>query len=514
MHRDYFVRFASSLSLILSHVADAGAMEVHHANHVFNAIHSSMRQWGGSLNHNGMSFFLATVPANTRLYHGTWGKEAIQGMEWLAFEPEHARIFAQPWMRPPPPDDDYGTRHREGQSRERPHVRDNPMTGRSHERQQILTAGDSKLDPNAGYLHTYTPKHHLRLLYIDGLSAAKTSNGTLDTQDMLLLNLTSSPGHMKGEVARAHGMCNLTTSIWEGKIDGVVRMEGGFEIILCEFEKHLELADVMAVTSHRGQQGFLGGWSYLEAITSRYHGVGGGRVSLNYDSFVSVFAYPDMDNLFKNDVQSDYDMPRLQNVKASDLLRVRSDLTSMILRDDGRITRNWQVVADMVVARYSKPLHYLHTDKQIRLDEKALAEFLELLMSPFIDYSKRNSTSEVKRCIAQVVPVQVATSLAHRTVHEITDRICNTLFEALSAVWSDPEDSLNTSHDPAHAIEVIDNLYDYLQWTTWKDCSTCPDQQICYIPIWPMGTHEDHAHPRCRTEHEAQDRWGYWGPLP
>ncbi|KAH3910668.1 hypothetical protein HBI56_189770 [Parastagonospora nodorum] len=519
MHRDYFAQYASFLSLTLSHFADAKPLEVHHANHVFNAIHSSMRQWGGSLNHNGMSFFLATVPANTQLYHGTWEPEAIQGMEWLAFEPEHARIFAQPWMRPPPPDDDYRTRHRERQSCEWPHVRGDRMTGRfdmrtSHERQQVLTSGDSKPNPNAGYLHTYTPKHDLRLLYVDGLSAAKTSNGTLDTQDMLLLNLTSSPGHMKGELARAYGMCNLTTSIWDGKIDGILRMEGGFEIILCEFEKHLKLADVMAVTSHRGQQGFLGGWSYLEAITSRYHGIGGDRVTLNYDSFISVFAYPDIDDLFDNDVHSDYDMPRLQNVEVSDLLRVRSDLTSMILRDDDRITRNWQAVADMVVARYSKPLHYLHTDKQIRLDEKALAEFLELLMSPFIDYTERNSTSEVRRCVAQVILVQTATSLAHRTIHEITDHICSTLFEALSAVCSDQEGTSNTSHDPAHAIEIIDNLYDYLQWTTWKDCGTCPDEQICYIPIWPMGTHEDHAQPRCRTEDEAQDRWGYWGPIP
>ncbi|KAJ4290997.1 hypothetical protein N0V90_010193 [Kalmusia sp. IMI 367209] len=30
-----------------------------------------MRQWGSSLNHNGMSFFMATVPTGTQLYHGT-----------------------------------------------------------------------------------------------------------------------------------------------------------------------------------------------------------------------------------------------------------------------------------------------------------------------------------------------------------------------------------------------------------------------------------------------------------
>jgi hypothetical protein len=38
---------------------------------IFNAIHSAMRQWGSSLNHNGMSFFLATVPEGQLFYHGS-----------------------------------------------------------------------------------------------------------------------------------------------------------------------------------------------------------------------------------------------------------------------------------------------------------------------------------------------------------------------------------------------------------------------------------------------------------
>ncbi|KAJ9620130.1 hypothetical protein H2203_007895 [Taxawa tesnikishii (nom. ined.)] len=70
-------------------------------NHIFNAIHSSMRQWGSSLNHNGMSAFLATVPEGVQLYHGTSNSEPVEGMEWLAFEPEHALLFARP--RGPPP---------------------------------------------------------------------------------------------------------------------------------------------------------------------------------------------------------------------------------------------------------------------------------------------------------------------------------------------------------------------------------------------------------------------------
>lgn len=90
-----------SLFLVLVSTVSSDAT-VDNANHIFNAIHSSMRQWGSSLNHNGMSFFLATVPEGTQLYHGTWDPDFVKGMQWLAFEPEHALIFAGPRRGPPP----------------------------------------------------------------------------------------------------------------------------------------------------------------------------------------------------------------------------------------------------------------------------------------------------------------------------------------------------------------------------------------------------------------------------
>ena len=41
-----------------------------------------------------MSFFLATIPAGTELYHGRGSNATVKGFEWLAFEPEHAMNFA------------------------------------------------------------------------------------------------------------------------------------------------------------------------------------------------------------------------------------------------------------------------------------------------------------------------------------------------------------------------------------------------------------------------------------
>lgn len=68
------------------------------------------------------------------------------------------------------------------------------------------------------------------------MSAAKTDKGTLDSQDVLLFNCTidiSSGRGMGGESERARKACEMVENDWAGRIDGVLRMEAGFEIILC-----------------------------------------------------------------------------------------------------------------------------------------------------------------------------------------------------------------------------------------------------------------------------------------
>jgi len=52
-----------------------------------------MRQFGSTLQHNGMSFAVVTMPEDTELYHGTFFSDRVNGTEWLAFEPEHAMVL-------------------------------------------------------------------------------------------------------------------------------------------------------------------------------------------------------------------------------------------------------------------------------------------------------------------------------------------------------------------------------------------------------------------------------------
>ncbi|KAJ5623140.1 hypothetical protein N7490_011745 [Penicillium lividum] len=498
------------------------------ANHIFNVIQDSMRQWGSSLHHNGVSFFLATVPAGTQLYHGTSASVPVNGTEWLAFEPEHALVFAR--AHPGPPggnhDEKPGPKHEELRRR-RGDGPPPPMRG----------DGDKDEDGSAkGYLHTYAAAKNLRLLYIDGMSAGKTEKGTLDSQDILLFNNTLDDGENlgpgpRGERERALRACEMAENEWAGRIDGLLRMEAGFEVILCSFARDLTPLRIVQTQSDEsgdkgpgahmrddagppkdpgfgpgpgpGGPGGPGGGPggpdasrWARAVASRYDGIGGRRVHLNYDSFVTALSH-DID-LFP----AGSSLPRLTHLEASTLEPVRKEITEMILTHDAReISWEWQATTDMIVTRYADELAYFVSDDMATMEE--LRKQITLLMRPFVDYSERNISMEAERCAVQFLPFQLqdAPTFPARAVHEVAYRVCYTLMEAVQ------EDTL------VSAKQMIQNAMTDLDWTVWKKCRGCSESEICVVPIWPMGSVGDYEKPQCRDALSPYNNEGenYWG---
>ncbi|KAL2439211.1 hypothetical protein ABEF95_004933 [Exophiala dermatitidis] len=508
--------------------------EPRNANHIFNAIHSSMRQWGSSLNHNGMSFFLAEVPAGTAFYHGTSDSQPIEGMEWLAFEPEHAFQFAgRPGKPPGKPPRKPPSEGKAGKSCERSGGRHRnfapPPGDRHHPQPADGSPGQDRLMPDAdrrpppkgpggsapGYLHTYKTKTVLPLLYIDGMSAGKTDKGTLDSQDILLLNAKnrSGSGDFFWEMERAERLCKMATEKWDGKVKGFVRMETGFEIILCSFADNLDFVHAVRAdkfahndssprhdADHK-QAAQRQESSWIRAITARYDRIGGQRVTLDYDNFVTAYSY-DVD-LFTHDDG----LPRLENVSTAVLDKIRHDVDAMVTNwtpSPGQPTlsssTDWQSIADMVVERYARELKYLVSDAFTTTKE--LYDELRDFLRVFIDADARNTTAEAGRCATQFIPSagEHKETVAAQSIHVITTRICSTLFTALDAKASLSE-----------SMESLKSLIEYLNWTEWKKCPTCPLGQICFIPMWPFGAVEDREHPQCRKSNEVYDRHGYWG---
>ena len=464
------------------------------SNHIFNALHDSMRQFGNSLNHNGMSIFLAAVPQDTEFYHGTPSPYRINGTEWLAFEPEHALIFARPPQERPggkPPEDrpsqiTFHQWHTQPeQDYQPPDYSDGPKLPTKQER--LVLEGHAASPESHGYLHAYRTKHDLRLLYLDGQSAAKSQKGTLDIQDYVLLPeyLASdkTASFPRDEVKRAIGLCELAHSEWQGRIDGVLMMEGGFEIVLCDFEKDLELVQILQARSEGRWDRESEEFNYYRAVAARYEGIGGRRVRLDTEDFITLYAYPDA--IFFDD----NGRPRVYN--GSELVsNVCDAITNMALREHKHETTDWQAVTDMVVARYSDRIEYLASGDWS--DLTSFQDEVEMALLPFIDYGARSFTDEIEQCSHQFLPTRAnRSSLSFKTILNVTTTICSEL------------SSLIRETDLSIALTRIRALKTWLAWTDWKKCRGCGYHEICFLPIWPVGSEEDFEQPKCRSNIRA-----------
>ncbi|GAB1735939.1 hypothetical protein NU219Hw_g5273t1 [Hortaea werneckii] len=583
----------------------------HNANHIFNAIQSSMRQWGSSLNHNGMSIFLATVPKDVEFYHGTSNPQPVNGTQWLAFEPEHALIFARGHGPPgggdegrggpPRPKTDRSNRSNRERGRksidknlpqpyhydkeEDPNYREHyqssspPLpphhfgreqddrrnewepehTGDESTQQKPISAPKRPASngKSSGYLHTYRTKHPLRLLYVDGQSAAKSTKGTLDMQDMVLLHENppeeavrairrsrestedeeysfdrfphdeyhstdfqppdeshaersliaprakdprrSHGGGPLGENVRAERLCELARTEYRGRIDGILRMEAGFEIILCDFAQHLDVVSIASanpVTDGPGPGGRSDDTlSYYQAVASRYDGIGGGRVVLDYGNFLTLFA---VENALYFDERG---LPRVKN-ETQLIAPFRRGIRDLALGDrPADQGMDWQAVADMITARYADRIAYLASgeiqDVQYFRAEGGRA------IRPHIDYRNRNTSHEIQHCSTYALPSTRPSEagkggLAYDSIYTVNSVICRTLTEA-SAI-----DTL------AHGLAMMRGLKSWLGWTSWKRCSGCGPHEICFLPIWPAGDAKDFEHPSCRSDFSGPPG-SYWG---
>lgn len=561
-----------------SWTASTSSLVANNDNHLFNSIHSAMRQWGSSLNHNGMSFFLASVPEGTKFYHGRGDNNTVTGMEWLAYEPEHALVFARSFHPPrqpldrhrqhlPPltgPDDSattadrlqhaqpyfagsslshsdplsdvaansvsthdsqsYGPNGNPPKVPAHPHAppslaNANPpfdvaahlafehgaLGRRSVSDQKPVKDGAEPEVDNTGWLHTYAAKRHLRLLYIDGMSAGKSALGTLDTQDILLLNMTiqdwadaPSRGGPMGERTRAEGLCKMANDRWNGRIDGFIRMEMGFEIIMCSFQHSVNIVSkvktVSAPGSPDGGHPPMSSDAYMHAIASRYDGIGNHRTTVNFDKMVSAF-YHDID-LF-----SEGPLPRLKSLQPSQRRLVLNELDSLILSSETPAnTTDWQAVADMIVARYAPEIAYLTTETFSSVN--ALHDHLRSSLRPFFDSSDPARSAEVSRCTHQHIPEFGLQTPASRTVLSVAHTICHELFSVLD------------DKDLASVAQRLESLKAALAWSEWKKCSGCKPNEVCFVPVWPAGSKEDFDHPSCLTAEQMRGRWGYWGDRP
>ncbi|EXJ72479.1 uncharacterized protein A1O5_04984 [Cladophialophora psammophila CBS 110553] len=166
------------------------------APHIFSSVRYLLEQWPNTYIPNGHSIVPCEVPAFTNLYHGRRDEKLPSSPEWVAFDAEMS----------------YGIM---GSSRN-------------------------------SHLLTYQNVRPARCLYFDGMSAALMGTGPLDSQMVFLCgNTTCSLGSgdpwrsLFDEYSRATALCDWVQKNELGGlgwgIEGIVRMNAGFEMIWCNF---------------------------------------------------------------------------------------------------------------------------------------------------------------------------------------------------------------------------------------------------------------------------------------
>ncbi|KND91672.1 Uncharacterized protein TOPH_03850 [Tolypocladium ophioglossoides CBS 100239] len=496
------------------------------AHHIFNAIHSAGRQWGSSLKHNGFSFFPVVMSKGSLLYHGTPSNSPPPGPEWLAFEVEHAEAFVL-FKTPRGNQQSQEPRMRPGQK---------PL-GHSSSRE-----ASKPHDKNMrGYLHTYRAERDLNLLYVDGMSAAKTHKGTLDSQDLVLRENNTSPvwDPFMDELTRASDICDL---IKEWGYDGFMRMEIGFEVIYCDFSVGVDLMTAKRTVPHHDQREdeLMNPYQWVRAVAERYDGLGGDRVRIDFSSMVSGYFFPI--NISNTDPERP-DLHRLAAAGLDELKDIKSRVRG-VFTEPRRFTVNWQAVVDMIVTRFSGRLRAMASSKLSSskfISELAVASLSYFDAPPLpgditmMEDKDKNRTAEaVDACIKHyLLPTyldqdswSLEDGLIHAAIETVMSGICTKLFAMRSIILEVssatppfgphiPRDGDKEQLDKAveASRRIVHTLREELAWTTWRMPQVCPIDELLLTVMWPMGDPEDYWNPGCRPIDEISfSRRGYWRP--
>lgn len=494
---------------------------------IFNSIHSAGRQWGSSLNHNGLAMIPARVPRGNLLYHGTHSSDVNQtGLEWLAFEPEHAEIFA---ISTRGAHQKFFTKGRVQQVLQDPDQRD---AGSEIPR-------STEQAPVRGYLRTYQASRDLNLLYFDGMSAAKGCLGTLDTQDLVLrlINGSSPCDHqfadiMTHDYARVGELCKTVTAMG---YDGLLRMEAGFEVVYCDFDDGgLRLLNQL----RRPFWDQMKTWYNISrlvfhaarAALQRYNGmVEAGRLQLDFSRMVSAYFYPvnitSPEIHIEGQVSAIRPLPRLLSTSHLERCCIQRRVREIAI-PRGRPKQDWQAVVDAIISRYADRLALL---AQLPLRDSDTAWFaaeIFVATNTYVDYPStpkdvsaqsmktNEDTAARTRCqrhyLQQVQPNESSfTPEDHLIYAAVTQvgRICETLFQARSRIQAAYQYGVRgkeTSRNISRAVEIsqttFQRLVKELKWTCWETCGGCAIDEFCFLPMYPFGSTEDAQMPRCLNE--------------
>jgi hypothetical protein len=322
------------------------------------------------------------------------------------------------------------------------------------------------------------------------MAAAKGGNlGATDAQDYILVGKNDTRD--TGDWERARLMCELTRSPkWaNGRIDGIVRMEAGFEIIYCDFDVGggLDLVSVIASpfaneTDLPVRSGFGSGFEWIRAVAQRYEGFEQGRIIPDFSSMVSAFWYTGL-NLTNPDATRP-ELPRLVNsTKYAHDVILKDIAKSVRHQSTSWYPVGWQGATDRVVSLFGARLQTLALPST---SEESMRTILASLVHSYVDFaSPLNVTAAVAVCASRHLDRLTfgrttwtqADKLIFTALETVTMRICEGLFSMQALLVADDEQGARTE---------AQDLANWLDWARWRGCggrsSNCENEgTVCFV---------------------------------
>lgn len=452
---------------------------------LFASVHNTFRILGQSLSHNGVSFVPTTVAPGTLLYHGKINPSPPPTTEWLALDPEYSLSMIH-----------------------------GPFSSQ-----------------NDSYLLTYRTVKQLNLINVDGASASLYPFGTMDSQGAVL-RMNKTDWVEFREYERAHEWCKWIQPLG---LDGVVRLNTGFEIILCSFTNpKVELIDTRNVKSYtqlhrelnqtedmeelapldllalsrsdnpgnelpphrplppsgpprrRGPQSTMALWSWTQSGIKKYFG--DSRLVPDFRGFVSFYGRDGLN------VTGPMNKHRLLHTPSSVAEEVRSDLEQAMIftdwnRKQSKNAINWQAVSDTVANGFTTTLNAVNytlssviqatTDQsEVNvINSKGLVDAAETVLTMFFDRADEDKTTlGLARCKAGWIPSagSSATVLELRieqAFQQVVSRLCDVTFRAYELGIHAQTDGKLTHVNDA--IELKKDVEEVISTLAWPEFRKC-----------------------------------------
>ncbi|KAG0696714.1 hypothetical protein DFH29DRAFT_879174 [Suillus ampliporus] len=405
---------------------DEGPAKNATGNLIFDTVNSFLQHWPNTRYRNGHNIVPGVIPIGTLLYHGTSRDTIPSEPEWVATDPEHSIIFA----------------------------RHNARSG-------------------GGWHLTLAATRPLKVLYFDGSSAAKVTDGTMDVQFIVASIPEQASDRDVIKALWTRGFEAMHAGSWRNRYPGDSRI-------------------VLDLT---------------------------GLISL-YDTALAPSLVPVRAGLERCD-------HRVHGLSSEDISRLMRKLTEVVSRPDPVGSGiNWKTLIHVIVDRYADRLelmqhllNFTSSDSQELLQRGKLAQAqLRIMLTPYLLHSiavpsagtsgvnasrwaspvfRHCATTHTSQMINQKPSMTSSEHLLLKAVEDTTREICR----VTTKMWAD---GVMSGLDTLFQVEMneegevtrlmgewrqdMQKLMSWLDWSVWIKCRpACGPEEMCYLPTWPIG---------------------------